>query len=238
MFYAVLLKKETSWAHIVAAQTVILKYGCPYQYYVDNHSIFRFVRNRDSVHNNHYKFTDDVDPQWKKVLSDCNIKVTHALSPQAKGKIERPYGWLQDRLIRTCVRENVIDIKQGQNILNQELSRYNYRQVHSTTQEVPYSRFQRALKNNISLFREFKIKPPFQSVKDIFCLRIDRTIDAYRKISINNLQLKVNDAIPRETVNLRIYPMSNGISEVRFWCNNKLIDIQNIKSIELKSVHF
>jgi hypothetical protein len=39
-----------------------------------------------------------------------NVKVTYALSPQAKGKIERPYGWLQDRLIRTCVREDATDI--------------------------------------------------------------------------------------------------------------------------------
>jgi thymidylate synthase ThyX len=55
-------------------------------------------------------------------------------------------------------------------------------------------------------FREFAVKPPYESVKDIFCQRIDRTIDTYRKISINNLQLKVNNGTPRETVNLRIYP--------------------------------
>ena len=89
-----------------------------------------------------------------------------------------------------------------------------------------------------SLFREFKIKPPYQSVKDIFCLRINRTIDSYRRISINNLELKVNGAMPRERVNLRIYPMSNGISEVRFWCKDRLIDVQRIKSSDLGIVHF
>jgi len=56
-------------------------------------------------------------------MGDCNIKVTYALSPQAKGKIERPYGWLQDRLIRTCVRDNVTDIKQAQRVLNYEIQR-------------------------------------------------------------------------------------------------------------------
>jgi hypothetical protein len=66
---------------------------------------------------------------------------THSLSPQARGKIERPYGWLQDRLIRTCVREEVTQIQQAQRVLNQELNRYNYRQVHSTTQEIPSFRF-------------------------------------------------------------------------------------------------
>jgi len=237
MLYAVLLKKETTWAHILATQTVALQYGLPFSYYVDNHSIFRFVQGRDSIWRKHYKLTDEVDTQWKQVMNDCNVKVTYALSPQAKGKIERSYGWLQDRLIRTCVRENVTDIEGAQKILDQELYRYNHHQVHSTTQEVPYLRFQRALKEKRSLFREFKIKPPYLSVKDIFCLRINRTIDAYRRISINNLQLKVNNAIPREMVNLRIYPMDNGISEVRFWCNNKLLDVQRVKNKDLGIVH-
>lgn len=238
ILYAILLKKETSWAHIIALQTVILKYGIPFSYYVDCHSTLRFVQGRDSIWRKHYLLTDDADPQWKQVMRDLNIKVTYALSPQAKGKVERPYGWLQDRLIRTCVRGNVTDIRGAQRILATELYRYNCRQVHSTTQEIPYLRFQRALKEKKSLFREFKITPPYQSVKDIFCLRIDRTIDAYRKISLNNLEFKVNNATPRETVNLRIYPMSNGISEVRFWCNDKLIDVQRVKNSDLNIVHF
>jgi len=237
MLYAVLIKKETSWAHIQALQTVILRYGLPYAYYVDSHSIFRFVRGRDSLWYKHHLLTDESTPQWKQVLQDCNVKVIHSLSPQARGKIERPYGWLQDHLIRTCVREDVTEIQQAQTILNQERRRYNHHQVHSTTQEIPYLRFQRALKEKRSLFREFKIRPPFQSVKDIFCLRIDRTVDPYRKISISNLQYKVH-ADPRKQVNLRIYPLNEEISEIRFWCEAKLIDIQRIKNSDLKGVQF
>ena len=67
------------------------------------------------------KFTDDVDPQWKKVINDCNVKPIYALSPQAKGKVERPYGWIQDHLVRTCIRENVKDINHAQRVLNAEL---------------------------------------------------------------------------------------------------------------------
>ena len=156
----------------------------------------------------------------------------------AKGKIERPYGWLQDRLVRTCVREDVTDIREGQRVLAREVDRYNYRQVHSTTKEVPYFRFQRALEEKQSLFREFQVKPPFQSVKDIFCLRVERTIDAYRKISLHNLQLKVNNARPRKRVTLRIYPLNKDVSEVRFWCEDKLIDIQRVKNSDLTGVHF
>jgi hypothetical protein len=237
ILYAVLVKQETSWAHILALQTVILRHGLPYAYYVDSHRIFRFVQGRDSFWRKHHLLTDEATPQWKQVLEDCNVKVIHSLSPQARGKIERPYGWLQDRLIRTCVREDVTDIQQAQMILNQELHRYNQHQVHSTTKEIPYLRFQRALKEKQSLFREFKIRPPFQSAKDIFCLRMNRIIDPYRKISINNLRFKLH-ADPRKQVNLRIYPLDDEISEIRFWCDEKLIDVQKVKNSELKGVHF
>ncbi len=238
MFYAKIVSHESSWAHIEALETVFLKYGLPLSYYVDCHSIFRFVRGRDDLHYEHHVFTDQRNPQWKQVLSDCNVEVKYALSPQAKGKIERPYGWLQDRLVRTCARENVVDIKQAQYIVEKEMNRYNYQQVHSTTEEIPYNRFQRALQENISLFRQFAIPKPFLSTKDIFCLRLDRTADAYRKISINNFKLKVNNLNPYETVNLRIYPLNATYSEVRFWANNTLLDTQKLKNDILKGVHF
>jgi hypothetical protein len=237
ILYADLVKKETTWAHILALQTVILRYGLPYSYYVDSHSIFRFVQGRDSLWRKHHLLTDEATPQWKQVLDECNVKVTYALSPQAKGKMERPYGWLQDRLIRICVREDIAGIKPAQQILRQEIYRYNYRQVHSTTQEIPYFRFQRALKEKHSLFREFKITPPYQSAKDIFCLRMDRIVDPYRHISISPLQFKVH-ADPHKQVNLRIHPLNDEISEIRFWCEGKLIDVQKVKNSELKEVHF
>jgi transposase len=237
ILYAALVKKETTWAHILALQTVILRYGLPYSYYVDSHSIFRFVQGRDSLWRKHLLLTDEATPQWKQVLDDCHVKVTYALSPQAKGKMERPYGWLQDRLVRICVREDIADIKPAQQILRQEIHRYNYRQVHSTTQEIPYFRFQRALKQKRSLFREFRVTPPYTSAKDIFCLRLDRTVDPYRQISVSPLQFKVH-ADPHKLVNLRIYPLNDQISEIRFWCEGKLIDTQKIKSSELKGVHF
>lgn len=233
ILYAQLLKKETSWAHIVALETMILTHGLPFSYYVDSHSIFRFVQGRDSFWRKHHTLTDESDPQWKQVLYDCNVKIIYALSPQAKGKIERPYQWLQDRIVRTCVRENVSDIRQAQTILNQEIRRYNFRQVHSTTQEVPYFRLQKALTEGTSLFREFKVRPPYQSVKDIFCLRLDRTVDSYRRVSFKSLVLKVNGVTQGDKVNIRIYPMNHLLSELRFWCNDRLVDVQRAKNRDL-----
>ena len=147
------------------------------------------VQSRDSFWRNHYQLTDEANPQWKQVLDDCRVKVTYALSPQAKGKIERPYRWLQVRLVRTCYRENIRDIQEAQLILNDLVQKYNYQIVHSTTGEIPCIRFQRAIREKRSLFREFSIMPPFKSTKDIFCLRVDRMVDSYRKVCINNLEI-------------------------------------------------
>jgi len=166
-------------------------------------------------------------------------QVTYALSPQAKGKIERPYRWLQDRLVRTCYRENIRNIKEAQLILNSLVRKYNYQIVHSTTGEIPYIRFQRAIREKRTLFREFTIRPPFKSSKDIFCLRVDRMVDSYRKVSINNLELKVPGAPLHQSIQLRIIPdRESGLSEVRFWHKDELLGSQKVKNSELNLVQF
>lgn len=239
MLYAALLEKESSWAHILALESVFLTHGVPFKYYTDNHSIFRFVQGRDSIWREHHKLTDDVVPQWKQVLYDCNVQITYALSPQAKGKIERPYRWLQDRVVRTCARENIKTIESAQEVLRYEVHRYNNLQKHSTTLEIPVIRFENAVNNDKTLFRKFTIRPPYLSHKDIFCLREERTVDAYRKISIDNLQLRIKNAPIGEKIQLRIYPdIKTGLAEIRCWHNGKLIDTINVKLSDLKSVHF
>ncbi len=173
------------------------------------------------------------------MLNECQVKVIYALSPQARGKIERPYGWLQDRVVRTCARENVHTIDHARRILMKELNRYNNRQVHSTTGEIPALRFNRALKERKSLFREFMVPPPYQSSKDIFCLKAERVVNLYRKISFNNLELKVSGVPIRGTVQLRIVPdRQSGLVEIRFWYQNRLVGIQKVKNEDLNLVHF
>ena len=238
ILYARLVATQTSYSHIQGLEAMFLKYGLPYSYYVDSHSIFRFVQHPDSIWRNHRTLTDGADPQWKQVLNDCKVKVIYALSPQAKGKIERPFGWLQDHLVRTCARDNISDIKQAQHVLNREVYAYNHKRMHSTTEEIPFQRFSTALDNKQSLFRDFSIPAPFQSIKDIFCLRTHRTVDGYRHISLNNLRFPLPKALPGDTLNLRIYPLNSFVSELRIWKHNALLDVRKIKNTDLKGVHF
>ena len=233
------LESETSWAHIESVESTILKYGLAFSFYVDSHSIFRFVQGRDSFWRKHVKVTDEADPQFKQVLADLGIKLIYALSPQAKGKIERPYFWLQDRIVRTCAREGIKDINGAREVLAHELTRYNSYQVHSVTGEIPDIRFFRAFDSKRSLFREFVLPEPFTSTKDIFALRAERTVNAYRKISISNLELNVSGVPIRERVSLRIIPdIKSGLAEIRFWYKDKLVGIQKVKSEDLNIPNF
>jgi hypothetical protein len=239
LLYADFVERETTWDHIAAMESIFLKYGLPLSFYVDSHSIFRFVQGRDSFWRNHYKVTDEADPQWKQVLIECGVKITYALSPQAKGKIERPYGWLQDRIVRTCAREGIKEIKSAREVLRYEMDRYNQHQVHSATREIPDFRFYNALNAKKTLFRPFAVPPPFESTKDVFCLRANRLINSYRKVSLNNLELKVSGAPLGARVQMRIVPdKETGIAEVRFWYNDKLVDTQKVKNEDLNLVRF
>jgi len=77
----------------------------------------------------------------------------YALSPQAKGKIERPYRWLQDRIVRTYALDHVYSSTDARRIFLEEVHHCNYLQLHSTTQEIPAIRFEKAKKDKRSLFR-------------------------------------------------------------------------------------
>lgn len=237
LLFADLFERESSWAHICSIESVVLKYGCPLKYYPDQHSIFRFVRERDKFtpwHTTH-KFTDEVDTQFKQVLSDCGTALIYALSPQAKGKVERPYRWLQDRMVRTCAKEHITQINDAKKILNELVYDYNHKWIHSTTKEIPMARLETAVVSGQSLFKPFIIKAPFKSAKDIFCLRDQRVVDTYRKISFKGLELSVPKALPRDKVDLRIVPsIQQGLAEIRIWNRSELVSVQLVRHTDLE----
>ena len=240
LMYADFVESETSWAHIQAAQYLMQSFGIPHRYYVDNLRVFRFIQHRDSVWKNLVLGTDDVNTQWRQVLALMNTQVIYALSPQAKGKIERPYRWMQDRIVRTCALDHVASLAEARLVLREEVHRYNYLQVHSTTQEIPAVRFEKAKLENKSLFRPFALPKPYASIKDIFCLRHKRIADGYRKISISGHSVQIPGIEPREEVELHFVPdVANNLVEIRFWAHAQLVHSANLPLSALQNaVHF
>ena len=224
LLYADFVRQETSWAHIQAAQSLMQTFGFPLQYYVDNLRVFRFIQKRDSLWYKQVLGTDDVDPQWRQVLRLLGVNVIYALSPQAKGKVERPFRWLQDRIVRTCALEKLTSLEDVRGVLQQEVQRYNFHQVHSTTGEIPSIRFTNAKRSGNSLFRLFSVPKPYSSPKDIFCLRETRTVDGYCRISIFNHQIDLPQVPLHEDVELHLIPdPTKQVMEVRIWWNQKMV---------------
>ena len=224
LLFADFFPVETTWNHIQAAQTLMESHGIPLRYYVDSLRIFRFIQGRDSLWRKHVLQTDEAEPQWKQVMQVLGVEVIHALSPQAKGKVERPYGWMQDRIVRTCALENLSTLEEARAVLREEVDRYNNHQVHSTTREIPSLRFARAQREGNSLFRSFTLPKPYTSPKDVFCLREHRMVNAYRRISLFGREIEVPKAPVHEELELHLIPNEvSQILDVRVWWKNKML---------------
>ena len=239
ILYADLFEQETTWAHIKAAETLMVNYGIPLRYYVDSLRVFRFVQGRDSFWRKHVLETDEADPQWRQVMNVLGVEAIFALSPQAKGKIERPYRWLQDRVVRTCAIEKLTTIEEARAVLKEELDRYNNHQVHSTTGEVPSIRFEKARREGNSLFRPFALPKPYTSAKDVFCLREKRTVNGYRKIALFNHEIVVPNVPLRGEVEIHLLPDTRRDAlEVRIWHDNRMVQSVTYPLKEFPRVHF
>ncbi len=167
------------------------------------------------------------------------VDVIFALSPQAKGKVERPYRWLQDRIVRTCAIEKLATIEEARLVLREEVDRYNNHQVHSTTHEIPRMRFEKARKQGNSLFRPLVLPKPYALDKDVFCLRETRMVNGYRRISLFNHEIEVPRVPLREEVEVHLLPnITKGALEIRIWWQNQMVHSAVYPLNQFPRVHF
>ena len=223
LLFADFFPHETAWAHIQAAQTLMQTYGLPLRYYVDNLRVFRFVQKRDSFWRNHVLTTDDVDPQWRQVMRTLGVDVIYALSPQAKGKVERTFRWMQDRIVRQSALDHLSTIDEVRAVLRYEVDRYNNHQVHATTGQIPSLRFDQARTSGCTLFRPLALPKPYREAKDVFCLHETRVVNGYRRISLFNHDIEVPNVPLREEVDVHIIPNTDtDTMEIRIWWAGKV----------------
>src|SRR5271155_1341004 len=109
--------KETTEAYLVCLKEHLERYGRPLGFYVDKHGTFKVNREelKKGVGITHFG----------KVLKELGIELICAHSPQAKGRIERSNGILQDRLIKEMRLEGVNTIGQANAFLPQFFEKHN-----------------------------------------------------------------------------------------------------------------
>ena len=83
---------ESAFDYFRATRSYLEAHGKPVALYSDKHGIFR-VNSKDAV-------TGEGITQFGRALLALNIDIICANSPQAKGRVERAFGTLQDRLVK------------------------------------------------------------------------------------------------------------------------------------------
>jgi hypothetical protein len=109
------VKAETTEAYQDILEEHLRKYGRPLALYVDRHSIF--VTSRETV--------NEVATHFGRVLEDLDIELICAHSPQAKGRIERANGTLQDRLIKEMRLEGISSMEEANKYLPRFFEMFN-----------------------------------------------------------------------------------------------------------------
>lgn len=95
--YAYFYPKDTTFANMNVIRRCIEKKGVFMSLYADKASHFKTTRHGGV----HYDTSpEQQDSQIERALEELGITLIPANSPQAKGRIERLFGFLQDRLIK------------------------------------------------------------------------------------------------------------------------------------------
>ena len=147
-----LVERETSFDHLSVARKTVEDYGLPLAYYVDEHSIFRFVKHK-GIHVTYTVGKDEAKIQFKRALESLGIGVIYAHSPEAKGKIEKQFDYFQRRLPFLCEKYKVVKISEAEKILDELISFYNEKHVHEETHETPNERYKKGIREGKSRLR-------------------------------------------------------------------------------------
>lgn len=145
---------ETSFEHLQTVEETVIRHGTPLAYYLDNHSIFRFVLHK-GIHVGYKLREDEGEIQFKRALSSLGIGMiyTGKRQAQAKGKIEKVFDYFQRRLPYLCEKHKVKDCQEAQKILDDLVSYYNEQRIHDETREIPAKRWLNAIEGGKSKLR-------------------------------------------------------------------------------------
>ena len=89
--------QECSIGYLRVLRDIVLEKGVPLSAYMDRHGSLKRNDNRWTLEE---QLAGRQEPtQVKRALDDLGIQALYALSPQAKGRVERLWGTLQDRLV-------------------------------------------------------------------------------------------------------------------------------------------
>ena len=110
--------KETTDGYFHVVREYIEREGRPLAFYSDKFSVFR---------DNHHEPRKEEETQFKRAMGQLGIELICADSPQAKGRVERANGTLQNRLVKEMRLRGINTQEEGNAFLATFIEAYNRR---------------------------------------------------------------------------------------------------------------
>ena len=152
----------------------IQKHGLPMSVYLDRHTTYKSTAKAsiEDVLNEEIPLSE-----FERALKELGVEVIHAHSPQAKGRVERLFGTLQDRLVKEMRLRGIRTIEEGNGFLKQYLPVYN-------------RRFSVPARERNNLHRSL---PKGLNLNAILCIKTERTLRNDFTIAHNKKLYQIED---------------------------------------------
>jgi Helix-turn-helix domain len=178
---------ESAFDYFRATKDYLETHGKPVAFYSDKHGIFR-VNAKDAI-------GGDRVTQFGRVLSELNIDIICANSPQAKGRVERAFGTLQDRLVKELRLAGISTIEAANAWVPAFMVDYN-------------ARFGRAPENVKDLHRKLT---KAEDLSEVLAWREERTVTKNLTLHYDRMMLMLDPTplargLVRKTVDVVNYP--------------------------------
>ena len=194
-------------------------YGIPMSIYVDKHTTYKSW-GEPSIEDQ-LSGTKKRLSKFGMALKDLGVELRHAHSPQAKGRIERLFGTLQDRMVKEMRLKGIKSIEEANKFLESYLSEYNKKfaikpkMEGDMHREIPKGinldkilciKTKRALRNDFTVVhnkRLYQIEDNIRAKNVIVEERIDGSM--YITYKDNNLKFKEINIRPEQEKQSKIY---------------------------------
>lgn len=163
-------RQETTAGYYHVARDYLERSGRPLAFYSDKYGVFRVNRK---------ELLSPAQTQFERTMADLDIELICADSPQAKGRVERANGTLQDRLVKEMRLQGISTIVAANAFLPGFMVNYN-------------RRFSVMPRSEINAHRSEL--PDAKTLDLIFSLQHTRTLSKNLELSYENqvYQVKVN----------------------------------------------
>jgi transposase len=191
MVYALFYEYEGTIPAMDLLKQYIEEYGLPMSIYSDRHTTYKSTdKNKEAL------------SQFGRALEELGIELIHANTPQAKGRVERLFGTLQDRLVKEMRLKNISDIETANNFLKEYLPVFN-----SKFNVIPFDNTDVNIKIDKTV-----------NLDDYLCVKQERTVKNDNTISYNSKLYQLEPGIRAKKVTVEehmddtIHIKHNGIS--------------------------